>query len=184
MWDSFARHLKLDEDFIAENYLFASGGGSPSQRFMLLLRQRRPHITVRIFQSMLEMHQMNDISTMLDGEQCDLFCEYINWRIEESICSRLNTPREEPRWKMMAITRGFSPSEIEEIARAVHTNNLFIPTTRILNAYKWHFQMKTLIIFVNLLLITLIVIDELYPKYRVFSSSLSLAYNVNAPLLS
>ena len=29
--DSFARHLGLDEEFIAENYLFANGGGYPAQ---------------------------------------------------------------------------------------------------------------------------------------------------------
>ena len=37
LWDSFARHLGLDEEFIAENYLFANGGGSPSKHFMFAL---------------------------------------------------------------------------------------------------------------------------------------------------
>ena len=139
LWDSFARHLQLDEDFISENYLFASGGGSPSQHFILRLRQRRPHMTVKIFKAMLEMYNMNDISTLLDGVNDDMFFEYINWKIENIICSRLNSPREQPRWKSMADTCGFSPSEIVEIENAIRMNNLYSPTTRILNAYRWQF---------------------------------------------
>ena len=55
LWDSFARHLKLDEYFIAENYQFANGGGSPSKRFMTALLEQRPNMEVMHFQGMLKI---------------------------------------------------------------------------------------------------------------------------------
>ena len=42
----FVRHLGLDEEFIAENYLLANGGGSPSRRFMFALLNFPPNMEV------------------------------------------------------------------------------------------------------------------------------------------
>ena len=44
MWDAFAWHLKLDGHFIAENYMFANGDGSPSKRFITALLEQRSNM--------------------------------------------------------------------------------------------------------------------------------------------
>ena len=66
LWDWFARHLKLDEYLISENYLFANGGGSPSKRFMKALLERRPNIEVMHFQGLLKNCDMEDIAEVLN----------------------------------------------------------------------------------------------------------------------
>ena len=79
--DSFARHLKLDEYFIAENYLFANGGGSPTKRFMTALLEQRPNMGVMHFP--LINNGMEDIAEVMnDANDADEFMEYIYWRTE------------------------------------------------------------------------------------------------------
>ena len=82
MRDSFVRHLKLDGYFIAENYLFANGGGSPSKRFMTALLAQRPNMEVMHFQGLLINSGMEDIAEVLTGEKADVFMENIHWVIE------------------------------------------------------------------------------------------------------
>ena len=140
MWDSFARHLKLDEDFIVENYLFANGGGSPSRRFMVALLEQRPNIEVMHFQGLLKNSDMEDISEVSNDENADEFMEYIHWRTQDRVYIHLNTPKENPRWKIVAGTYGFSTEEIENFEIAVEMYNLYSPTSRILTAYRQRFS--------------------------------------------
>ena len=107
MWDSFARHLKLDGYFIAENYLFANGGGSPSKRFMTALLEHRPNMKVTHFQGNVKNSDLEDIAEVLNVEKADFFMENIHWVIEERVCILLNTPKESPRWKIVAKKYGF-----------------------------------------------------------------------------
>ena len=62
MWDAFPCHLKLYGYFIAENYLFANGGGSPSKRFMTALLEQRPNMEVMYFQGLLNNSDVEDIA--------------------------------------------------------------------------------------------------------------------------
>ncbi len=139
LWDDFARHLGFDEDFVAENYLYPHGGGSPSRHFMSRLRCRRPNMKLTTFQAILDMHKMDDISPMLDDDDGEAFIDCMNYKIENIICTRLNIPQEKPRWKLMADTCGFSQKEIDEMASGVIVHNLYSPTTRILTAYRQRF---------------------------------------------
>ena len=67
--------------------------------------------------------------------------EYIHWRTEERVCILLNTPKENPRWKIVPERYGFSTSEIDNFERAKKMYNLYSPATRILNAYKQQFPL-------------------------------------------
>ena len=53
--------------------------------------------------------------------------ENINWRTEDRVCIHLNTPQENPRWKRVAETYGFSTSEIDKFERAVESNSQQFP---------------------------------------------------------
>ena len=53
---------------------------------------------------------MEDIAEVLNDENADEFIEYIHWRTEERVCILLNTPKENPRWKIVADRYGFSTS--------------------------------------------------------------------------
>ena len=139
MWDSFSRHLGLDEEFIAENYLFANGGGSPSRRFMFALLNFRPNMEVVHFQGILINNSMQHIADLLNEEKSYDFMENINWRTEDRVCIHLNTPKENPRWKIVAERYGFSTVEINEFERAVEIFNLYSTTWRILTAYRQQF---------------------------------------------
>ena len=139
LWDSFARHLGLDEEFIAENYLFANGGGSPSRHFMFALLNFRPITGIMHFQDVLINSGMQDIANLLNDEKPDDFMENIHWRTEERVCIHLNTPKENPRWKIVAKAYGFSTAEIDNFERAVEMYNLYSPTSRILTAYRQQF---------------------------------------------
>ena len=139
LWDSFARHLGLDEEFIAENYLFANGGGSPSRRFMIALLNWRPDMEVVHFQGLLIKNGMEDIASLLDEENANDFMDRINWRTEERVCILLNTPKENPRWKIVAERYGFSKSDIDNFESAMRMFNLYSPTSRILTVYRQRF---------------------------------------------
>jgi hypothetical protein len=135
LWDSFSRHLGLDLDFIAENYLFAHGGGSPSKRFMAALLAMRPNMKVADFCGLMLNNGMEDIVSLLDDEDADAFMEYIHWRTEERINIHLNMPKENPRWRIVAERYGFSTREIDTFETEMMMYNLYSPTLRILKAY-------------------------------------------------
>ena len=139
LWDSFARHLGLDEEFIAENYLFANGGGSPSRRFMFALLNFRPNMEVMHFQGLLINNGMEHIANLLNDEKPDGYMEDINWKTKERVCIHLNTPKENPRWKIVAERYGFSASDINTFESAVKVYNLYSPTWHILTSYRQQF---------------------------------------------
>ena len=56
-----------------------------------------------------------------------------------TLCIHLNTPKENPRWKIVAERYGFSTAEINNFERAVEMYNLYSPTSRILTAYRQQF---------------------------------------------
>ena len=99
--------------------MFANGGGSPSKRFMKALLERRPNIEVMHFQGLLKNCDMEDIAEVLNDENAGEFIEYIHWRTEERVCILLNTPKENPRWKIVAERYGFSTSEIDNFEEDV-----------------------------------------------------------------
>ena len=63
----------------------------------------------------------------------------IHWKIEERVYIHLNTPKENPRWKIVAERYGFSTSDINKFESAVEVYNLYSPTGRILTAYSQQF---------------------------------------------
>lgn len=133
LWISFAKHLGLDEDFIAQNEVLASDGSSPSQRFMLLLYRKRPNMTVENFQGMLQMYDMKDVAKILYRERG--YIANIGWEMEHRICAQLSLPEVEPRWKIMAEKCLMMPAEIEEIESKVNVI-CYSPTARMLNVYR------------------------------------------------
>ena len=68
---------------------------------------------------MLTNNDMQHIAALLNEEKQDDFMENINWRTEDRVCIHLNTPKENPRWKIVAERYGFSAVEINEFERAV-----------------------------------------------------------------
>ena len=82
---------------------------------------------------------MEDIAEVLNDENACEFIEYIHWRTEERVCILLNTPKENPRWKIVAERYGFTTSEIDNFEMAKKMYNLYSPAKRILNAYKQQF---------------------------------------------
>ena len=83
--------------------------------------------------------RMQDIADLLNDDKPDDFMENINWRTEDRSCIHLNTPKENPRWKIVAERYGFSTVEINEFERAVEMFNLYSPTSRILTVYRQQF---------------------------------------------
>ena len=59
------------------------------------------------FQGFLKNSDMEDIAEVLNDENADEFIEYTHWRTEERVCILLNTPKEIPRWKIVAERYGF-----------------------------------------------------------------------------
>ena len=82
---------------------------------------------------------VDDIAVVLNDENVDEFMEYIHWRTEERVCIILNTPKENPRWKIVAERYGFSTSEIDNFEREKKMYSLYSPATLILKAYKQQF---------------------------------------------
>ena len=61
---------------------------------------------------------MQHIADLMNEEKPDDFMENINWRTEDHVCIHLNTPKENPRWKIVAERYGLSTVEINEFERA------------------------------------------------------------------
>ena len=69
---------------------------------MTALLERRPNVEVMPFQGLLINFEMEDIADVLNVENASEFIEYIHWRTEERVCILVNTPKENPRWKIVA----------------------------------------------------------------------------------
>ena len=78
------------------------------------------------FKGILINNGMQNIADLLSDEKRDDFMEYIHWRTQDRI--HLNTPKEIPRWKIVAETYGFSTAEIDNFERVVEMYNLYSPT--------------------------------------------------------
>ena len=91
------------------------------------------------FQVILVNNGMEHISNLMNDEKADGFMENIHLKTEERLCIHLNTPKENPRWKIVAERYGFSTSDINTFERAVEVYNLYSPTWRILNEYSLQF---------------------------------------------
>ena len=89
------------------------------------------------FQGILINNGMEHIANLLNDEKADGFMENIHWKTEERVCIHLNTPKENPRWKIVAEKYGFSTSDINKFESAVEVYNLYSPTWRILTAYRY-----------------------------------------------
>ena len=76
---------------------------------------------------------MEHIANLLNDEKADDFMENFHWRTEEHVCIYLNTPKENPRWEIVAYAYGFSTSDIGKFERAVEVYNLYSPTWRYIN---------------------------------------------------
>ena len=60
------------------------------------------------FKGILINNGMQHIADLLNEEKPDDFMENMNCRTEDRVCIHLNTPKENPRWKIVAERYGFS----------------------------------------------------------------------------